>query len=472
MLVKHSAVYLLGRVIPAIVSLATLTLYTRILDASEYGSYALIVAAAGVINAFFFQWISLSLGRFLSSEADGEALLSSALASFIVVILVTGIASGFILWAVSDTTTRSLIVITVTISWAQAWFDLNVKVLNIRLRAGHHSIITSSKALVTFVCGILLFYCGLRFHGVLIGLFVGLLLPTFFLREHWKGTSYSIINPKEFVSILRYGAPLTLSFGSVIILSVADRFLLHTYTSSEAVGRYSAAFDLTQQSLGVLMVVINLAAFPLIVRELNENGIAAAQKQLRDNANVLLTVSFPAAVGLIVLAGNISFVILGEGFQQGAETIISFVALTALLNGIRSYYFDYSFHLSKKLRGQVIAILSAATFNILLNLFLIPVFGALGAAVASLIAASLGLFMSWYLGRKVFPLPGFSNNIYKIGAASVAMGVSLSFIAAERGAAYLIYQLLAGIVCYVFFALVFDIAEVRQRAKRCFAAVF
>jgi O-antigen/teichoic acid export membrane protein len=64
MLWRHSALYLLARGLPGVVSLAAIAVYTRLLGADEYGRYALVIAGVGLGNKLVFEWLRLSLLRF------------------------------------------------------------------------------------------------------------------------------------------------------------------------------------------------------------------------------------------------------------------------------------------------------------------------------------------------------------------------------------------------------------------------
>lgn len=466
MLIRHSFLYLSGRIVPALASLATLFLYTRILGVEQYGNYALVVAASGVANAICFQWINLSLGRFFSLTSDNRALLSSVLAGFFIMMAVTGVVSGIVMCLTGSTFHKFLIAVTTIICWAQAWFELNTKILNARLQASRYSYLTSLKAILVFGGSVLFFYYGLGFYGIFAGLVIGLLVPTALARMLWKGVSLSHLNRTTFTAILRYGAPLTLSFGSAVILSVSDRFFLKKFLGTESVGLYAAAFDLTQQSLGMLMSVINLAAFPLVLQALNTHGATVAQSKLRESGEILLAAAIPAAVGLSILSENIGSVLLGHEFQSGADKVISIVALSALASGIRSYYFDYSFHLSKNVRGQVIAIISAAVLNIFVNIILIPLLGTLGAAIASLASACFGIVMSWILGRAEFPVPKLTDVFYKVSAAAFGMALVLWPIRESHGLLSLVGQILTGLAVYLLIAYALDIVNLRGRVKQ------
>ena len=78
---KHAAVYLVARGVPGIVSFVAIPLFTWLLTPAQYGQYALIIAAVLIGNALFFQWVRLSLLRYLPAHQDDPVRLKSTLAT-------------------------------------------------------------------------------------------------------------------------------------------------------------------------------------------------------------------------------------------------------------------------------------------------------------------------------------------------------------------------------------------------------
>ncbi len=448
MLIEHSLLYLLGRITPGAVSLLALALYTRLLTPDQYGHYALVIAGVGIVNAVCFQWLSLSLGRLLPAhENQPQALLSTALTGFLILVAITGVLGGTVAWLWPDKTLRWLIILAVIVGWAQAWFDLNLRIVNVRLAPIRYGLLTSVKALLAVSLGVALFYLGLGVVGILLGLIIGLLIAPLFVWKHWHSLSVRQYDVRLLKAFIGYGAPLTLTFMLTLVVDASDRFFLGWIMGAKAVGGYAAAYDLTQQSLGMLMGTVHLAAFPLAVRALEEKGIEESRNQLRKIAFLLLAISLPATVGLILLADNIAAVMLGVEFLESAGMIIPWVAVATFVGAFKSYYLDFSFQLGRNLRMQVWVMVFAATANIILNLLLIPTYGLLGAAYATVGAFVIGFASSWWLGRKVFPLP-FPENAHKVIIATFSMAVVLWPTLAWRGLGCLSLQIVIGIFVY------------------------
>lgn len=468
MLIKHSALYFLGRLIPGLVSLGSLALFTRMMTPIEYGTYALVLTTVGIVNAVVFQWLNLGLGRFLpAAHLNPVPLLATTLTTFFLLMTVTAFAGTIVVMFV-DQKLKLIAVIALVLIWAQAWFELNLKIVNVRLAATTYGAISSLKALLSVGLGSTFLYFGFGTFGVLAGLCAGFTLAAVPLLRQWRDIDFFASSRLLLIQFLQYGLPLTLTLMLTLVLDVSDRFLLNWKLGADAVGSYSSAYDLAQQSLGMLMGVVHLAAFPLVLRVFETDGAAAARSQIEKNGFFLLAVAVPATVGLACLSKNIGFVMLGSGFQQDASRIISVVALAILIGGIKSYYFDYSFQLGREAGGLAWAALGAAGVNLALNFYWIPIYGVLGSAYATLAGFSIGLLLSFLLGRRIFALPGFSREIWKIGLATSIMGAVLMLFCNGVGAVALLMHIFIGVLVYISLMILLNAGGTRSELRKIF----
>src|SRR6478672_3577473 len=78
-LVSHAAIYLVARGLPGLIAFLAIPVFTRLLEPGAYGRYALVLATASVLNALLFQWLRLSLVRYLPAYHNEPAKLKSTL---------------------------------------------------------------------------------------------------------------------------------------------------------------------------------------------------------------------------------------------------------------------------------------------------------------------------------------------------------------------------------------------------------
>lgn len=419
-LLRHSAIYLLARGLPGVINFLAIALYTRLLSPDEYGRYALVVAGVGLVNVVCFQWLSLSVLRFLPAHRTPETLLASVkamyylLASFITTIALISVFTGV------PGAWKGLTVLALVLLWAQTWFDLNLEVTRTRLQPVRYGIGAGMRALTMIATATLLLLIYPVAYAPLTGQVAGALAGGFFLaRGQWFGFSAKL--QKAVVKqIFYYGLPLTGTFALSFVISSSDRFLLAYYLNEQAAGLYAAAYDLTAQILLVMMMVVNMAAYPLAVSSLEQQGVEAARTQLSRNIWLLTAVAVPLTVILIIFAPYLSR-ILGSQFHRSASTVIPWIAAAIFLAGIRSYHFDLAFQLGRYTVGQLWVTGIAAVTNVVLNVMWIPRWGLKGAAWATLAAYAVALIASGVLGRKVFPVPLYWKGVAQVVAAALAM---------------------------------------------------
>lgn len=464
MLVKHSGMYLLARGLPGAINFLAIALYTRLLAPEEYGRYALVLAGVGLFNVVFFQWLRLSLLRFLPSHlANLKPLLATILVSFSALVLFTGVLGVLLACLWPDPTWRGLMLLAVPLLWLQAWFDLNLELARSQLRPLRYGLMSGSRSVTALSLGGLLVLWGLGVAGPLIGgLLATLLVGTAGSWQVWRGLAFMPSRPLA-LDLLRYGLPLTATFALGFVVSASDRFLIAAFLGERAAGMYAAGYDIAQNSLTLLMMIVNLAAYPLLVRALEEKGPAFAQEQARKNATAILVVGMPASAGFAILAPNIAFVMLGGAFREQAALLLPIISLASLVAGIKAFHFDLAFQLGRSTFGQVRVLSVAALVNVLLNVWWVPIFELQGAAYATLVAYSVGLVLSVIWGRRTFVMPFPLHDFMKLILACIIMLLAVWPLLPCSGARGLVVQVLVGMTAYSLAAVLLNIAGSRSR---------
>lgn len=406
----HGVSYLIAKVVPAILTLVALSLYTRYLSPEEYGQYSLVMLVANVFMISLFQWLILGVGRYLPeclSENDRAELLGtvgvSVLVMSVIIILVSLIASLIL----SDFFEIPFYMVGLACA-VLALSELSLKVLNADLQPSLYGKLLLLRSSVSLAFGWAFSYLGYGAVGVISGFILGGFLAFFVFGNFWGKLSVSQFKFFYLKKLFGYGMPLTFAYLLVFIIDVSDRFFIKYYLGVGAVGKYSASYDFTQYAIGSIAAVVHLAAFPLIINKLIQNGYEEARQQLQLTFSILISLILPLVVGLAVCSDEIGKVFFGKQFSADAAIVIPLIAIAMFFSVLKSFYFDYAFQLSGRTHKQAYSVLFAAVVNIICNMFLIPVYGILGAAVSTVIAFSSALIVSILLGFKSFPMPGIN----------------------------------------------------------------
>lgn len=468
MLLRHTAYYLLARGLPGLINFFALSVYTRLLAPEDYGRYALAVASVILVNTLLFQWMLSGLARFLSRYAGQEQKLQSTLlAAYLLLVAFTALMGGVAYGFLEPGPWREILPVAIMLVWVQAWFELNLQLLSSRLKPMRYGAMSSARATLALVIGSALIWAGWTALAPLWGLVLGGGLALLvFSRGEWRGSRMHHADAPLARELLGYGLPLSVTFLFGFIISTSDRYLIAWFLDERAAGLYSAGYDLAQLSLSVLMMIVNLAAYPIVVRALEKEGKDVARRLLERQGRILLAVALPASAGFMLLAGNIATVMLGQEFRAAATDILPWIAAAALLGGLKSYYFDLAFQLGHHTKGQVGVVMVAGVVNIVLNLLLIPKHGLHGAAWATLVAYAVGLILSIQQGRRHFHMTCVPHDTWRIMLATGLMIAALWPLRDSLGFAALSGQVLFGVAVYGAAIIALDIGGARAVGAR------
>ncbi len=446
---SHAAMYLIARGVPGIVAFLAIPLFSRLLSPEEYGHYTLVLAAVTLINALFFQWLRLAVVRYVYDEGDAERKIKSTMLS-VSLLLVLGMGALTAVLAVMPFAHgwRGMLGVAWFVLAVQAVYDLACEYSRARLQPWRYMVLQLLRAFSFIGLGALLVTTGLSWWGPLLGVGVGMLLAVAWTyRKDWSDARLRI-DGETLRKISQYGIPLSVTVALAVVIISSDRFLIDWYLGKAATGLYAVAVDFTVQTLMLLMMIIQMAVFPLAVRAWETEGRQAAQRQMHSNAALLLAVGLPCVVGMTVLAPGIVNCFFGEEFRQSATSIIPMIAIGTFLAGMKAYHFDAAFQFVHRTIHQVWIVLFVAIVNIILNVIAIPRWGINGAAAASMLAYFISIVLTVWYGRKYLVLPLPIKAFVQVSIACGLMAAALLPFRDRIGAPELALQVIAGAGLY------------------------
>jgi O-antigen/teichoic acid export membrane protein len=110
--------------------------------------------------------------------------------------------------------------------------------------------------------------------------------------------------------------------------------------------------------------------------------------------------------------------------------------------------------------------ITVVAVNVVLDLVLIPRFGAVGAAAASLAASVAGLIHGWLAARRVMRMPIAGRDVAKILAAAAAMALFLLPFHGSSGILVLLIQIGGGGLIYGAVLLALDAMKLRNLLRQ------
>jgi len=180
---------------------------------------------------------------------------------------------------------------------------------------------------------------------------------------------------------LRYGLPLVPHVLANVIFSVSDRIMLERMSGLEHVGVYNLAFQFSIL-LTFLIMSTNQAWSPRFYQVMNTRNDQQIEYELKRYACYWFSAFSIAASVLILFGGTVVEILTPTSYHKAGE-IIPILAWSGLLQGIYFFGVNSLFYEKKTLLIPILTGMTAGC-NIMLNFWLIPHYGALGAAVATI----------------------------------------------------------------------------------------
>ncbi len=416
-MLRHSIYYFGIRAINGAIGLASIYVLTRLLNAEQYGLYALGLASINVGASVFFQWLNAGVSRLYASHTENlsqffcevSRLFKYATSAGLIILLI---------WLVvrpKGAVNVELSLIITLGALAMGAYNLHLQIHNTRTSPVQYGMLATSRAACVLALSASAALVGFGANGALLGVGIGTTIAAFLFRYRWN------ILPTDHeqganirAQIVNYGSPLALTYAGTMVIDVSDRFLISWLYGPSSVGGYSVSYDLTQQTIGVVLNVFFLSAFPTIVKTWESNGPIATSQSVKPLAHILLF-SAGVLVGVFIgLTEDIVRFIIGPELREDAILVMPWVAVAIAIGCIKAYLFDIPLQLQKRTRTLVKITLTMALINITFNLLLLPKFGVLGAAISVAVAFSAGTGMSYFFGRRASVIPPLLIDSIKI----------------------------------------------------------
>jgi O-antigen/teichoic acid export membrane protein len=433
-LAQHSLVYGLGGVVSRIVAIFLLRVYTGHLSTGDYGDVALLLAAeavmvillrAGIQSAFFrFYYLSSDpiKRRTVVRTSFWFTITSATVGLLLGLALAPEIASALGL----DSGQTNLVRATAVLLWADLNYQQMTAVFRAELRSVSYSIATLSNIAITVGATVLLV---VAFHKGSLGLIVGnlagtLVVFTALLIYRARGVLGFEFDRKLYRAMEHFGLPLLPSMLALWATRFSDRFFIQHYLGRSDVGVYS--FGVMIASGLVLIITAFQLAWPAFAYSIEDDDEAR-----RTYAHVLTYFLFFviwAAVALSLLAPTFAhFLGSKPAFHPGARFVPVLVLGNVLYAGFTVVV--VSIGRVRKTGANWVITGAGALVDVILNVALIPRYGAMGAAIALAGAyATMFLGMSWH-AQRLFHVPYQWRRLmimFGTGVGIVLLGKRLS----------------------------------------------
>jgi O-antigen/teichoic acid export membrane protein len=437
-LLRHSAIYGLGSIVARVLGVLLLPLYTRYLSPSDYGLIETLVALSAVLTALVAQAMKSAFFRFYFDSVEPARRLLVVRTAFWYVLaastalLIAGVAlSQPISWLLFGTRTHDGLVIAAFVGlWAAMNYEQMTSLFRVEQRSAAYVAATTANVAITIAATVLLVVVYDKGPvGVLVGNFTGTLIVYAALLVYSRHALGLQFDRSLYRAMNRFGLPLVPSAVALWLTNFSDRFFLVKLADVHEVGLYSIGVRVA--SAIVLLLTAFRLAWPAFAYSIDDDREAS-----RTYSFVLTYVVYVCcwlALALGLLAPWILKLITTEPFYPAQNVVAPLAFGVAAFGGY--VVVQIGTGRARRTRANWVVTGAAALLNVALNLALIPPYGRMGAAVATVAAYSL-LFvgMAWR-AHTVFPVPYQWRRVATLGAVAVGLTVLGKVIDAPLGVA-------------------------------------
>ena len=210
------------------------------------------------------------------------------------------------------------------------------------------------------------------------------LILTFFismaavLKLYFKLPADRMLN--EPFKLVRFSLPVFVEGVAYLLLNQMSKILIGFYQLSENVAVFNAAMN-----LGVLLVIfLNCidGIFAPYISELHaKNDRKGIEKSFKTTTRWIFTLTAPLFLIYILFPQDILRLFFGSPYA-GGSTVLMLLAAGYTINALTGSV-TYLLQMTGKQDMEVVNIIIAVAINLILNFFLIPLWGITGAAVAT-----------------------------------------------------------------------------------------
>ena len=464
MIGRHAVLYTGSRLAEAVVRLCSTAAFTRLIDASEFGAYLLILSVALILYGLCGQWTATT---FFAQYTEDDAAQHVTTLAFLALIGVS--FSGLLL------VLNSLLGLFRIPALPVFLFICSLAVLEVGLVVARTRLQVEVVTLSTFLGAVLCFVLGvaaLRLFGTATALAVALALGNAVSALPALIKLRPLLTPLAGWTVpfryVKYGWPLTVAFGLTALGQQIDRLLLASILGTAALGAYGAIANIVLQGFSVVGNAVSLSLVSIAKQATQRGQEVEARKILESAFKALTALTVFGFAFALEFRGLLPYAV-GPGFRDTASALIPYIAFGGVFFVFRSFYFGQAIYFTSSSRPELLTSLAFLVCVAALTLVLTPRFGVYGAAVAVICGHVIACVLIVLVTRSQYAMPFPAASA--AGILAWAGGFLIAAQIADRwgglgGAAGTALGLILFLLVSLYVVWRFNIVEMREMLER------
>ena len=414
----------------------TLFLYTQVLEPQYYGLVTFILASGALLMPLMAFGVHNTFVKFYSAQKEDSlnGFLTLMLVLPLLICIPLAIATAIFqeqigaMLSQKNSLVRDYVWYVYLVGLAMAYFEVFFAWSRVHLKSVFGNFMKEVFARVAATFLLVLYY----FKVVNLDTFFVALVVVYLLRMLiMKGYAYRLRFPKldfkfpsETQNIVTYSVLIILGGSAAVVLLEIDKVMINQFKALENVAYYGVAIYIATVII-VPSRAMHQITYPLTAELLNKRNLLELDV-LYKKTSLTLFIASGFLFLLIILNLEDLYTLLPKGYTQGFY-IVFLIGLAKVfdsaLGNINSILFNSEYYKTILLFGVCLALLT-----VLLNLWLIPILGIEGAALASFASIFLFNLLKMIFVKLKFGLLPFTKQSLVVVGVLAFLGILFWYV--------------------------------------------
>lgn len=416
---RHSMITLLWRLILTAIGFGSTMYFAHAVGANVLGAYFLLLAYYSIISMVIDGGFGGAAVKRIS-EGENENEYFSAFFTlrslFMVATLLILIIFRDFFADLNNAGLFTWFLLLVIISVFQGAVDIGISG---RGKIGIGATCNAITTILIIIFQIMAIFLGYGAPGLAGGMVAGLLIGSI-IEFHFFDIRFARFKWQHIKSLFVFAFWLFLSSGGVLVFSQADTILIGYFMENSDVGIYRVVFQFTMVAT-FTTYALRTTLWPKVSKWGKVGEINFVEKSLSRAFSYSLILAVPVLTGGFLLGDKLLYYFYGADFATG--NIVLMILLVVQVVNVFQYFFTMYLDALNHPKESFKVTAVAATINIILDVLLIPLFGIVGAAVATLVSMILNALLAQRALSKHITIRIERESLMNILKASAAMAL-------------------------------------------------
>ncbi|MCF6237383.1 MAG: flippase [Candidatus Marinimicrobia bacterium] len=259
---------------------------------------------------------------------------------------------------------------------------------------------------------------------VVIAAVISLIIILIFLKKLLGLKSWHVLTASWDKALLVYSLPLMFIGILQTVMHWMDILMLGHYTNAIQVGLYHPAVRTAGLMQAVILSLMSIYT-PLAAQLFGQKDEVGLTRLFKQTTRWLITLSLPIALIFLIYPSKV-MLIFGAEYLSSAPVLMILAAATFMqvVGSSAAPIIAVTGHTKLSLANSIIGLI----LNVILNVFLIPEFGIMGAGIATFISISFISILRNIEVLSLFQITMFSRPLFKPFLAGLGLAIFLVLI--------------------------------------------